>query len=162
MPGPIPKRTAERRRRNKPAAQGAVPKPATAAKRAPRKTAAKAKPAAAAPATVAAPPALEHWADLAREWYESLAKSGMAKWFQPSDWAQARVLAETLHRNLTNKRGLSAQSTIAWLQGAAELGTTEGARRRMRIELEAAGAEPEVDPVVVTMADYRRKVGKSK
>ena len=36
----------------------------------------------------------------ARRWFESLAESGQSAFYEPSDWATAYVLAETMSREL--------------------------------------------------------------
>lgn len=114
--GPIPKRSSQRRRVNKPEtptseAPGAVEVPI--------------------------PSADEVWHPLARDWFGSLTKSGQAAFYEPSDWAQARVLAHLLSVQLWSAKP-SAMMIAAWQSGATELLTTEGARRRMRIELARA------------------------
>ena len=118
--GPVPTRSDQRRRQNKnPEGIATVKAPGVRAEQ---------------------PPADDSWHSMAREWYQSLAESGQARWYQPSDWQTARVWAELLSRQLASGRP-SAQMVAAWQQAAAELLTTEGARRRARVELEA----PEVD-----------------
>ena len=114
--GPVPKRSGQRRRANKPdvpiiQAAGAE--------------------------SVPIPGPIELWHHLAREWFESLKVSGQAQFFEPSDWAQARIWADLLSRALLSDRP-SGMMIAAWAAGASELLTTEGARRRMRIELERA------------------------
>lgn len=113
--GPIPKRSDERRRRNKPEGASVTSAPANV--------------------VVSAPDADESWHEIARDWFRSLAESGQAVFYQPSDWQTARVWAELLSRQLASGRP-SSQMVAAWAAGATELLTTEGARRRARIELE--------------------------
>src|SRR5437764_335378 len=112
--GPVPTRSDQRRRQNK------NPEGIATAK---------------APGVHAdQPPADVSWHELARDWYESLATSGQARWYQPSDWQTARIWAEVLSRQLAGGR-ISAQMIAAWAGAATELLTTEGARRRARVEL---------------------------
>lgn len=136
MPGPIPKRSDQRRRRNK--ENGEVTKAARGAR------------------VSDAPEADPEWHPIAREWFESLGQSGQAQWYEPSDWATARVWAHLLSLTLESGRP-SAQMIQSWSSGATELLTTEGARRRARVELEQA---PEVDPAeaakVAKMSAYRK------
>jgi len=138
--GPIPKRSEERRRRNKPDG-GDITKAARGTR-------------------LARPPAADRsWHRLARYWYESLAKSGQSEFYEPSDWATARIWAEILSRQLQSGR-LSAQMVAAWSAAATELLTTEGARRRMRLELQDATEDDDVSAGVVTALDeYRRALG---
>lgn len=86
-------------------------------------------------AVVSVPAAVESWHPLARDWFDSLAASGQSAYYEPSDWAQARVWAQVLSGVLSSARP-SAQMVAAWQTGAAELLTTEGARRRVRLELQ--------------------------
>jgi hypothetical protein len=77
--------------------------------------------------------------------------------YEASDWAQAWVWAELLSRQLYADRP-SAQMVAAWASGATELLTTEGARRRARLELERAGsADADEDAAVAALDDYRRR-----
>ena len=128
--GVVPKRDEERRRRNKPDQQtdtvsmaGGVKPPAC--------------------------PASLH--PLARSWYKSLSDSGQSKFYEPSDWQDARVLATILSKALAFGRG-SAQQFNIWQTGATQLLTTEGARRRMRMEIERGKPEAPVSD----MEAYRR------
>jgi hypothetical protein len=139
MSGPVPKRSDQRRRRNKgeidiTSAPGAM--------------------------IVNQPPPSPYWDPAAARWYESLAESGQAYFYEPSDWAQAWVWAELLSRALQQGERPSAQLIMAWSAGATELLTTEGARRRMRMELERAKAVDEDEEAAVTALDhYRNRLG---
>lgn len=133
--GPIPKRDAERRRRNKP--------------QVPTSTAAGA-------ADVEVPAADPSWHPIALRWYESLAQSGQSHWYEPSDWWTAQYIATAMSRNLAQGGKMSSVMFSAVLSGMTELLTTEGARRRARVELEKA--EPEADPSVTALDDYRRNL----
>ena len=108
---------------------------------------------------VAVPPADDAWHPMARAWYGSLAESGQHAWYEPSDWQVARVWAEVLSRQLAAER-ISAVMVQAWAASASELLTTEGARRRARLELERAGAvDEDADACVVAMERYRQRLG---
>lgn len=143
--GPVPKRSSERRRRNKESK--------------PQKVASKSKPKAAKAPTTPEPgrrPAKKTWHPIAREWYDSLDESGQSEFFEPSDWAAAFYVAEVMSRHLKAKR-LSAQLFASIWQAMGELLTTEGARRRVQIEIEREEEKPE--PASVTaIADYRQRV----
>lgn len=137
MPGPVPERSDRRRRQNKPDLEIAE---------------APAAPAVSIPATDA------EWHPAAARWYESLAASGQARWFEPSDWAQAWVWAEFLSRALYQGERPSSQLIAAWSAGATELLTTEGARRRLRIELARAGAvDEDAESAVTALDEYRSR-----
>jgi hypothetical protein len=139
--GPVPKRSDQRRRTNKPDG-GEITK-------APSRTPASVPPLAAEP----------RWHPLARAWYESLAESGQAAFYEPSDWATARIWAELISRELKKRSRLSAQMVAAWAAGATELLTTEGARRRMRLELQRASeSDEDEDAAVVALDEYQKRL----
>jgi hypothetical protein len=104
----------------------------------------------------------EGWHPLARDWYRSLAESAQSQFYEPSDWQTARVLAELLSRSLRSGR-VTAALVERWQVGATELLTTEGARRRARLELERTteqdGAQEAAD--VSELDLYRRRRGAS-
>lgn len=96
-------------------------------------------------------PGEENWHPVAKYWYESLPESGQSVYYQPSDWATAYLLAESLSRDfkpqfvgmneesgepIFEKIPLKGASLGAYLKGFTALLTTEGDRRRMQIELE--------------------------
>lgn len=139
MPGPVPARSDQRRRRNKPT----TPVTAGAARPAP------------------CPEPDQHWHDLARDWFVALGQSGQSDYYQASDWQTARVWTEVLSRQLNAGQRMSAQMVAAWSSANAELLATEGARRRLRLELErlpAARSGP--DEVEDELDAHRRRSGK--
>ncbi|MGY4952109.1 phage terminase small subunit [Streptomyces nigrescens] len=142
MPGPVPKRSDQRRRRNKSEGPELVRAPGGEAPE--------------------IPPADEEWHPIAAGWYASLAESGQAQFYEASDWATAYYIAEAMSRNLTQGR-FSAQLFQSVLSGMTDLLTTEGARRRARVELEReSGAEDPREAAHVTLMDsYRKAAGSS-
>jgi len=134
--GPIPKRTEERRRRNKEG--GEVDKVISKM-----------------PEKFVPRPAAKNWHTLSKEWYESLIVSGQSDFYEPSDWAQARILAEMLDRLLRGQ--MNGQALAAWLSGAADLMTTEGQRRRLRMEIQKRGIDEE-RPAAKILKLYRDRV----
>lgn len=140
--GPVPKRPDQRRRRNKPK-DG---QPAVAVVKVPRAAAAPGPP----------PPAAE-WHPLVRELYLSLPESGQARFYEPSDWAFARMTCELLSRQLgAEKINASLISTI--MSSLDRLLVAEADRRRARLILERD--EPTEDaPSVAIMAKYRKAAG---
>lgn len=70
--------------------------------------------------------------------YEMFRYSGQAKYYAPSDWAQLLLLCDMV-RHLHRKPSAVMYSSI--LQAASLLGATEADRRRMKIELDAIGAD---------------------
>jgi len=137
--GPIPKRSEERRRQNKPEG-GEITKVRVGTPE------------------VECPPAREEWHPIAREWYESLQVSGQAVLYEPSDWATAVYVAEAMSRGLESSR-FSAQLFAAVSSAMTELLTTEGARRRARLELERHGLDEGKPASVTALDDYRDALG---
>lgn len=153
--GPPPKRSSQRRRQNK---------PTTPIETAPGAT------------DVVPPPAEEDWHPLARRWYDSLADSGQSVWYEPSDWALAGIIAESMSRDLaprivtddegnvvldedgkpmTRRLPMRGASLAAYLKAMTALLTTEGDRRRLKIELDKAQAGQPEAPSIPNLDDYR-------
>jgi len=166
--GPVPKKESERRRRNKTTEGGdsieveVINLDETIA------------------GEVEVPAVDPSWHPLARHFYESLAKSGQAIWLEPSDWAVAAVLAESLSRDLNpqpiginEETGKPVMATVplkgsslsSYLKAFSALLVTEGDRRRLRIELErqkridAATEGGKVVDIVQARADLFKKQG---
>ncbi|GAA2803018.1 hypothetical protein [Streptomyces showdoensis] len=87
------------------------------------------------------------WHPIAADWYLSLQVSGQAAFYQPSDWAMARYAAELMSRGLSSDRPPNGQYVSALDSVMARLLTTEGDRRRARIELERKPAGPQLASV---------------
>lgn len=151
--GPIPKRSNQRRRENKPDIDVA---------------------AAPAAAKVKVPKADPKWHPVAAQWFASLAESGQSVFYEPSDWATAYLIAESISRELSPQpisigSGGDARiemvsappkgaSLAAWLKGMTVLMVTEGDRRRARVELQrATAAEEHAD--VSHLDSYRQRFG---
>jgi len=138
--GPVPKRTEQRRRRNQDVPVDRAP----------------------AAAPFERQPASSEWHEVARRWYDALADSGQAQFYEPSDWATAFYVAEAMSRNLDGGR-FSAQLFAAVMAASTSLLATEGDRRRLRLELERAkpGADSasEADGVVQLAAYAKRLSG---
>lgn len=144
MAGPIPKRDAERTRRNKPENEGSV-------------SLAKGTAYGGDPF-----PTKDHWHEMAKEWYQSLSDSGIAAFYERSDWATAMIVAEELTHYLNSPTGRrSAQMLTALFTMMTSLGATEGDRRRMRIELEKPQVEIQ-STGVTELANYKSKLGAKK
>lgn len=134
--GPVPKRSNQRRRENA---------PEVAPTRAP------------GAASVEVPPADPAWNPVAARWYESLAESGQSAFYEPSDWAVAWLLAESMSRELEpqplvvgsgadakvemHRMPPKAASVAAWLKGMSQLIATEGDRRRVGLELQRSAPD---------------------
>lgn len=89
----------------------------------------------------------ERWHQIATDWYLSLRESGQAAFYQPSDWAVARYVAELMSRGLSSDRPPNGQYVAALNSAMSSLLTTEGDRRRARIELERKEPGPKLAAV---------------
>lgn len=160
--GPLPKRTEERRRRNKP--ERPVDRVAIGGdiddlfgddmpdEQVEHRIQAKDF------EPVVQPPADPEWHEVARMIYESLPDSGESIFFEPSDWAAAYLICESISRDLSDqwinigtalepemvkqKVPMKGANLAAYMKGLGELGVTEGARRRLSIELTRADNKP--------------------
>jgi hypothetical protein len=101
----------------------------------------------------------ELWHPIARDWYLSLRESGQAAFYQPSDWATARYAAELMSRALEPDRVPNGQLIAALNSVMGSLLTTEGDRRRARIELERRPQQRQAPAGVTAIADYRASIG---
>ena len=153
--GPPPKRSSQRRRTNTPAA--GEPQHAPGA------------------AEVVVPKPNSRWHPIAKRWFLSLAASGQAQFYEPSDWAAAELLAESMSRDLRPQVvgitdsgkvvkeaiPLKGASLAAYLKAFAALLVTEGDRRRVRLELErpAPEGEGEGDGNVTYLDRFREGLG---
>ena len=140
MPGPPPKRSDQRRRRNKP--DESQPKLTVVKDDAPRPAA-------------KAPRVSPSWHPLMKDWFRSLKRSGQARFYEPSDWQTARLLAEVMSQELNSGEGVKASMLGEFNRAAASLMTTEGERRRLRVELQAAGADSVDDEASSVMSQYK-------
>jgi len=99
----------------------------------------------------------ESWHPIARDWYLALQESGQARFYEQSDVATARYVAEGMSRNLEGGR-FSAQLFAAVNSAMSSLLVTEGDRRRVRMELQRdAGAGAQAADVP-SIDDYRKRL----
>lgn len=117
--GPVPKRSEERRRRNKDDGPELIQAPSGGPGDLP---------------DLPEPDAL--WHPIASDWYLSLRDSGQSAFYEPSDWAMARYAAHVMSQVLLSERGPNGQLVAALNSVMSSLLTTEGDRRRARMELE--------------------------
>lgn len=110
-------------------------------------------------ASVVRPEPDADWHPVALRWYESLSESGQSQFYEPSDWATAYLMAESISRDLkpqfvgfaqTGRDTTEAEfatiplkgaSLAAYLKAMSDLLATEGARRRASIELQRPSPE---------------------
>ena len=140
MPGPPPKRSDQRRRRNKP--DESQPNLTVVKDDAPRPV-------------VKAPRVSPSWHPLMKDWFRSLKQSGQARFYEPSDWQTARLLAEVMSQALNSGEPVKASTLGEFNRGAAALMTTEGERRRLRVELQAAESGGQDDETTSVLASYK-------
>lgn len=131
MRGPVPKRSDQRVRRNKPDGPE-VTKISGAS-------------------TVKAPAEDRDWHNTAKRWFRSLKKSGQAIFYEPSDWAYAQLAADLLSSEMQREkpRAVMVSQILSMMDN---LLTSEGARRRVRIELVRAGQDPAGDADVIPIS----------
>lgn len=106
-------------------------------------------------AEVTKPVANEKWHPVARRWFDSLAESAQVVYYEPSDWAVAYLVAESISRDfedqflgiseetgepIMGKIPLKGASLSAYAKIFSALMMTEGDRRRAQLEIERTSA----------------------
>ena len=140
MPGPVPVKDAQRRRRNKTSASDKSLShiPAEIHKLPPIEP------------TEAIPSPSEDWHPVATQLWTAQMKSGQAQWMEPSDWAMLYFVCESISRDLQPQFvGMTEDGEVirdiipvkgasmsAYLKAFSQLMMSEGERRRVRVELE--------------------------
>lgn len=120
------------------------------------------------------PEPAKHLHASALAWYDSLKKSGQSKWYEPSDWAKALLIADALSAYYTeldegpaiDDEGrfrpvqFATAATLKVLFGEmASLGVTESDRRRMRIEIERKREQTEDELAEVIRGQFEALSG---
>ena len=75
--------------------------------------------------------------------YASLADSGQSKYYEPSDWEFARILCHFLDRQVKSSKP-SGQLIAVLHSMMTDLLIAEGARRRVRLEIERESAKAQI------------------
>lgn len=140
--GPIPKRSEERRRRNKDDGPELIQAPSGGPEGLPD-----------------LPVPDDLWHPIATDWYLSLRVSGQSAFYEPSDWAMSRYAADLMSKVLLSERGPNGQLVAALNSVMSSLLTTEGDRRRARMELERKKPRAETSGSVTALDDYRSAFG---
>lgn len=123
--GPLPKRDDQRRRTNEPVLPAEVAPGVQAG-----------DPDAPPPLPpVEVPPVQSSWHPSMIEWYVALIESQQSAWYEPSDWALARLWCDIMSAAWARDGYPSAALIGRWQVATTGLLTTEGDRRRLRIEL---------------------------
>lgn len=103
------------------------------------------------------PPTPRNLHPVAARWYKSLVNSGQSRFYEPSDWATAVYVAEVMSKNLKAEK-FSAMLFASVMSAMDALLTTEGARRRVRIEITREPDEQEGPSGVTAIDDYRNRL----
>lgn len=106
---------------------------------------------------VPVPEANPEWHPIAREWFEALADSGQRLFFEPSDWAVARYVAEIMTRQLAVS-GINGATFAAIMKATEALLSTESSRRRLRLELQRQIVAPEDSAGVTAINEYKKRI----
>lgn len=134
--GPVPKRSDQRRRRNKPDAPAVV---------------------VAMGQQVVKPPTEDRaWHPYAKDWFRALKRSGQAQFYQESDWREAKLVAWLITQELSSPTGARAGMMDVIFSRADALMTTEGARRRLRVELTTPKIVDEAKEATVSIMEQYR------
>lgn len=80
---------------------------------------------------------------LVTDFYASLRHSAQAEYYEPSDWQQARLVCHFLDAQVKSER-VNGQVLSVLHSMLGELLVSEGARRRVRLEVERGGQAAEV------------------
>lgn len=107
----------------------------------------------------------EDWDDVVKRLYESTINSGIARYYEQSDWAMLYVLCDEYNEIRETRRKFGKTPAVhltTVLSSFKSLGLTEGDRRSIRIELEAqTDADAEGDATVSQIDHYRAKLKES-
>ncbi|WP_134324703.1 hypothetical protein [Cumulibacter soli] len=150
--GPAPKRSTQRRRRNKPEGPQSE---------------------GVASIDVEMPDPDEDWHPIAAAWYRSLRASGQSDFYEPSDWAMAYLMAESISRDLNPQFvgfrqvdkftteavketiPMKGASLSAYLKAMSNLLVSEADRRRAGVELSKPTTDEDEDASVAMLDEYR-------
>ncbi|WIV44524.1 hypothetical protein [Glutamicibacter nicotianae] len=107
---------------------------------------------------VVIPDADPEWHPIAQDLWESLEKSGQARFYEPSDWAIAYSLCDDLsYYKLARVR--SGQMLASIMSALSSLLLTEGDRRRVQVELNRKQPDEGEDENVTRMDKWKQKLG---
>ena len=102
---------------------------------------------------------------LIEEMYESIKKSAAVKYYEPTDWHFARLALYTLNQELIaaqhQGKPIGAMKLTAINQMLSALLLTEGDRRRVRLEIERAPADPTGGKVVDVTDVLKQRLAKA-
>lgn len=96
----------------------------------------------------------ENWNQTMTTWFQSLLDSGQSRFYQASDWSTARMWCEIITREMDKPEGVSASMMSQFTVVANSLLTTEGSRRRARLEMLAPEVEKEIKDTIDSADSY--------
>ncbi|MGW4114812.1 phage terminase small subunit [Actinosynnema sp. NPDC004786] len=99
------------------------------------------------------PAPMAGWHRIAKDWYLSLHTSGQGRFMEPSDWQAATFVAEYMTKLLADEK-FNARGFASIWSAMNDLLTTEGARRRVKLEINRR-TPGEAHPDVPNLDDYR-------
>ncbi|MFN2496971.1 MAG: hypothetical protein ABR608_13850 [Pseudonocardiaceae bacterium] len=113
--------------------------------------------------TPAVPDPDPDWHPNAKRFYAALRTSGQSQFYEGTDWALGWHVAALMSENVTNPDSRNAAALLGQiLKGTEQLLATEGARRRVHLELQRRKGESEVpggeDSAVAAMGAYRAQL----
>lgn len=94
---------------------------------------------------VPVPPPKPEWDAQTVAWYEALAISVMAAFYEPADWVHALAVGDLVDDFNTDRHAMSAEKMKQMFAELDKLGVTESARRRLRVEGHRPGSEEDED-----------------
>ncbi|WP_443983581.1 phage terminase small subunit [Actinopolyspora erythraea] len=103
----------------------------------------------------------ENWESITKFWFNSLKVSAIRQYYDSTDWATALYVAEAMDRNLKSGGKFSGQLFASVMTAMDNLLTTEGARRRARIEIETANDTHEEEDASNVVDLRKRAQGES-
>lgn len=103
-----------------------------------------------------------NWHPSAARFYAGLRTSGQSAFYEATDWALGWHVAAMMSQNASHPDAPNAAALLGQiLKGAEQLLATEGARRRVRLELQRQGKGDDTggeDSAVAAMEDYRAQL----
>ena len=101
----------------------------------------------------------KNWHPRALSWYESLKSSGQQDYYQDSDWQMAKIIADYLTLWYSKPRAMDMANIETMM---SKLGTTEGARRQiLRVELDEI-VEEDRSATLIAIDGYKEALMKKR
>jgi hypothetical protein len=108
-------------------------------------------------ANIVIPKASDNWHPVARSWYNSLALSGQAVFYEASDWATAVAAANALHKFMKTD---NASILANFCRLSERLLVTEFDRKRARVDLTPQDVtDVDVDRATRSVVSWKGRLG---